>query len=390
MIEPVVERIDVVEHAAATTASHSPSTSWNSPARTARPPARPDRRRARRSPRPTSCSTRPPSPPAADLEHAQWRWRQLLEYEGAEVGIEPISLAEIRRRVVRGTGLCVAPAHRHRGRGARDDPPRSAASSSTRSRPSSAATGSRSARASAPIPSRRSSKLMRDGRDLRVLGARGLPRAGRGLPMHRWRMAGARGVAPVARQRPRARARADEARAATRSAERGAARARAISKDRARAGCGTGSRRRSCWRRCTPAAALVDRGPRRLPAPVRPAGDDPPARSSSTAPAPTRDEYVRWATLRGVRARGALTEKRRRGDVAAARRRRAASGRTPTHWSSEGELRRLEVEDGRAPVLVPAERAAGGPVPPAAPALAVRQPRLGPRRSSSASSASGT
>jgi uncharacterized protein len=79
---------------------------------------------------------------------------------------------------------------------------------------------------------------------------------------------------------------------------------------------------------------------------------------------PTDDEYVRWATLRGVEARGALTESavaemwRLKGGVARVRPR-------ADELVAEGKLRRLEVEDGKAPVLVPADVEAGGPLPPA-------------------------
>ena len=73
---------------------------------------------------------------------------------------------------------------------------------------------------------------------------------------------------------------------------------------------------------------------------------------------PTRDEFVRWATLRAVEARGALSEKavaemwRLRGGVAAIR-------PHADHWIEQGKLRRLEVADGGAPVLVPASDPAG-------------------------------
>jgi uncharacterized protein len=82
------------------------------------------------------------------------------------------------------------------------------------------------------------------------------------------------------------------------------------------------------------------------------------------APALTRDEFVRWATLRGVRARGALTEAavaemwRLRGGAAGIRPHAAA-------LVAEGKLRRLDVEDGKAAVLVPAGVEPNGGVPPA-------------------------
>jgi hypothetical protein len=79
---------------------------------------------------------------------------------------------------------------------------------------------------------------------------------------------------------------------------------------------------------------------------------------------PTEAEYVRWATLRGVTARGALTE------AAVAEMWRLAGGvaRIRPHADAlvaEGKLRRLEVEDGKAPVLVPADCVPDGKLPPA-------------------------
>jgi uncharacterized protein YcaQ len=79
---------------------------------------------------------------------------------------------------------------------------------------------------------------------------------------------------------------------------------------------------------------------------------------------PSDDEYTRWATLRGVRARGALTEAavaemwRLKGGVARIRPQADA-------LVAEGLLRRLAVEDGKADVLVPADVEPGGSVPPA-------------------------
>ena len=78
---------------------------------------------------------------------------------------------------------------------------------------------------------------------------------------------------------------------------------------------------------------------------------------------PSRDEFVRWATLRGVEARGALSEKavaemwRLSGGVAGVR-------PFADHWVERGKLHRLEVADGGPPVLVPAEEP-NGPLPPA-------------------------
>jgi uncharacterized protein len=81
-------------------------------------------------------------------------------------------------------------------------------------------------------------------------------------------------------------------------------------------------------------------------------------------PVPSDDEYIRWATLRGVRARGALTESA----VAEMWRLAGGAARVRPHADAlvaEGTLRRLEVADGKAPVLVPADVEPGGPVPPA-------------------------
>ena len=81
-------------------------------------------------------------------------------------------------------------------------------------------------------------------------------------------------------------------------------------------------------------------------------------------PAPSEEESVRWATLRAVEARGALTE------AAVAEMWRLAGGaaRVRPHADAlvaEGRLVRAAVEDGKAPVLLPAGREADGPVPPA-------------------------
>jgi uncharacterized protein YcaQ len=79
---------------------------------------------------------------------------------------------------------------------------------------------------------------------------------------------------------------------------------------------------------------------------------------------PSDDEYVRWATLRGVEARGALTESA----VAEMWRLSGGAARIRPHTDAlvaEGQLRRLEVEDGKAPVLVPAAAEPGGALPPA-------------------------
>ena len=73
---------------------------------------------------------------------------------------------------------------------------------------------------------------------------------------------------------------------------------------------------------------------------------------------------MRWATLRGVEARGALTESA----VAEMWRLKGGVARIRPHADalvSEGKLRRLDVADGKAPVLVPAGVEPGGPLPPA-------------------------
>jgi uncharacterized protein YcaQ len=70
---------------------------------------------------------------------------------------------------------------------------------------------------------------------------------------------------------------------------------------------------------------------------------------------PSEEEFVRWATVRAVEARGALTE------AAVAEMWRLAGGarRIRAHaeaLAAEGVLVRAEVEDGKAPVLLPAGR----------------------------------
>ena len=78
---------------------------------------------------------------------------------------------------------------------------------------------------------------------------------------------------------------------------------------------------------------------------------------------PTEAEYVRWATLRGVRARGALT------DAAVAEMWRLSGGAARVKpyadaLVAEGELERLDVDDGKPSVLVPVD-AEPGKLPPA-------------------------
>jgi uncharacterized protein len=77
---------------------------------------------------------------------------------------------------------------------------------------------------------------------------------------------------------------------------------------------------------------------------------------------PGEDEYVRWAARRAVEARGALTD----AAVAEMFRLRGGAARVRPHADAlveEGVLRRLGVEDGKAPVLVPATVEPGGPLP---------------------------
>jgi uncharacterized protein YcaQ len=77
---------------------------------------------------------------------------------------------------------------------------------------------------------------------------------------------------------------------------------------------------------------------------------------------PSEDEFVRWATLRGVEARGALTE----AAVAEMWRLRGGGAAVRPHADAliaEGALVRAEVEDGKAPVLLPTRPAPEGPLP---------------------------
>lgn len=80
---------------------------------------------------------------------------------------------------------------------------------------------------------------------------------------------------------------------------------------------------------------------------------------------PNDDAYVLWATVRGVEARGALTE----AAIAEMWRLRGGGARIRPYAEAlvaEGKLRLLEVEDGKAPVLVPAKaEPGGGALPPA-------------------------
>jgi len=79
-------------------------------------------------------------------------------------------------------------------------------------------------------------------------------------------------------------------------------------------------------------------------------------------PVPTDEEYARWATLRAVEARGALTE----AAVAEMFRLKGGVSRIRPHADAlvdEGKIERLEVDDGKAPLLVPAGSEPDGPLP---------------------------
>jgi uncharacterized protein YcaQ len=79
-------------------------------------------------------------------------------------------------------------------------------------------------------------------------------------------------------------------------------------------------------------------------------------------PIPSDDEYARWATLRAVEARGALTE----AAVAEMFRLKGGTARIRPHADAligEGKLERVEVADGKAPVLVPAGSEPDGSLP---------------------------
>ena len=78
---------------------------------------------------------------------------------------------------------------------------------------------------------------------------------------------------------------------------------------------------------------------------------------------PSRDEFARWATLRAVEARGALSEKA----VAEMWRLRGGTAGIRPHadyWIERGKLHRLDIAEGGPPVLVPADEP-DGPLPPA-------------------------
>ena len=87
-----------------------------------------------------------------------------------------------------------------------------------------------------------------------------------------------------------------------------------------------------------------------------------PPEALNGGPPPTREEFARWATLRAVEARGALTEKavaemwRLHGGVAGIRPHADA-------LIEDGRLLRVEVADGGAPVLLPAHANGDGGLP---------------------------
>jgi uncharacterized protein len=79
-------------------------------------------------------------------------------------------------------------------------------------------------------------------------------------------------------------------------------------------------------------------------------------------PIPTDDEFALWATRRAVAARGALTE----AAVAEMFRLKGGAARIRPHADAlieEGAIERLDVEDGKAPVLVPAGSHPEGALP---------------------------
>lgn len=85
-------------------------------------------------------------------------------------------------------------------------------------------------------------------------------------------------------------------------------------------------------------------------------------RQQLDAPVPTEDEFRRGFALRAVRARGALTE---RGIAEHCRFRGGAAGVRPhvDALEREGLVRRVAVEDGGAPVVMPADAELDGPTP---------------------------
>ena len=85
-------------------------------------------------------------------------------------------------------------------------------------------------------------------------------------------------------------------------------------------------------------------------------------REQLDAPTPTEAEFRRGFALRAVRARGALTER----GIAEHCRFRGGAARVREHVDAlvrDGVVRRVPVEDGRAPVVVPADASYDGEVP---------------------------
>jgi hypothetical protein len=79
-------------------------------------------------------------------------------------------------------------------------------------------------------------------------------------------------------------------------------------------------------------------------------------------PVPTDDEFARWATQRAVEARGALTE----AAVAEMFRLKGGAALIRPHADAlieDGVLERLDVADGKAPILVPTGDEPGAPLP---------------------------
>ncbi len=200
------------------------------------------------------------------------------------------------------------------------------------------------------------SKLLGPGAGVRVLGARGVPAAGRGLPALSLAHARARAL-----EQPRARAgrapRGGRARAGRRSA-RAARSARATSR-----ASGGG---RDVELEAGQAGARLALGPRRpgdrrppgLPAPLRPDRAGDPARGARGARAERRRGDARARAARGAGARRAdrvaaspSTTGCRAGPPPCARTSRRS-------WR-RALLRRLAVDDGGPPVLVPGRAAAG-------------------------------
>ena len=265
----------------------------------------------------------------------------------------------------------------------------SAVCSSTRSRPSTAATASRSGRVWATTRSLPSLRLMREGRIFEYWAHEAclLPIKTAGAPLPH---GAARGVTSVAWQRLRAGARADGASAAGDRRARAARVSRDFEGSGAPGGMWNWKPAKVVLEALHSAGRLVIAGREELPAPLRPAGARRAAEHLNGGDADARrvrplgDAARRAGPRRAHRGGG-------RGDVPAARAAPRASARTRTRSSTRACFARLEVEDGKAPVVVPGRgrgrRLAthGGRAD-----LAVRQPASGTARSWSVCSASGT